>query len=106
MYVAHHMHPFPAHIAAETAFCSNVGLLNVVQWELPLQFLLSVVKWLHMQSKELQVKWRVRFERLETLPATVLGLHHPDHAGENYDKVRFQQITEAYNYLKKLAKYN
>jgi DnaJ-domain-containing protein 1 len=36
----------------------------------------------------------------------LMALHHPDHAGENYDKVRFQQITEAYNYLKKLAKYN
>lgn len=31
--------------------------------------------------------------------------YHPDHAGENYDKEKFQQITEAYSYLIKLAKY-
>lgn len=31
--------------------------------------------------------------------------YHPDHAGENYDKEKFQKITEAYNYLIKLAKY-
>lgn len=31
--------------------------------------------------------------------------YHPDHAGADYDKDKFQKITEAYNYLIKLAKY-
>ncbi len=31
--------------------------------------------------------------------------YHPDHAGADYDKEKFQKITEAYNYLIKLAKY-
>lgn len=31
--------------------------------------------------------------------------YHPDHAGDNYDKEKFQKITEAYNYLIKLARY-
>ena len=35
----------------------------------------------------------------------LVTLYHPDRAGENYDKEKFQKITEAYNYLIKLAKY-
>ena len=35
----------------------------------------------------------------------LVAQYHPDHAGENYDKEKFQQITEAYSYLIKLAKY-
>jgi DnaJ-class molecular chaperone len=35
----------------------------------------------------------------------LVSLYHPDHAGKNYDKEKFQKITEAYNYLIKLAKY-
>lgn len=31
--------------------------------------------------------------------------HHPDRAGVDYNKEKFQKITEAYNYLIKLAKY-